>query len=118
MNQADRWALLYAALIIALSSIPGHSMPRVELLSQDKLIHLAEYAIFSILVARAVQGRTAVPGRIFLATFIACTLFGLMDEGYQALIPGRDASLLDWLADTLGVLIGSGAYLKWTFRHA
>ena len=32
-----------------------------------------------------------------------------LDETYQAMVPGRFPSVLDWVADVIGASIGSGA---------
>ncbi len=117
MNRQLLWAGLYAALIVALSSIPGHSFPDVKWLSYDKLIHLGEYAVFSILVYRAAASLR--PETWFLAglVIILAGLFGVFDELYQSLIPGRDASLADWVADQVGAVLGVMSYIWWNQRR-
>lgn len=39
-------------------------------------------------------------------TIIVASLYGAFDELHQMFIPGRNAELLDWLADFLGVCFG------------
>jgi len=109
------WAILYAMLIIGLSSIPGKSLPDLVWFSQDKLIHIAEYTIFSILVSRAMVFRVPTRGQVFLFTFLIAGAFGALDEFYQTLIPGRGSSYRDWVADIVGVGLGSSLYLLWKF---
>ncbi len=112
MTRPAIFALGYAALILGLSSIPGRSLPAVALLSQDKLIHLAEYFGFVVLLARALPG-----SRPILLAVILATLMGALDERYQSLIPGRDSSLADWAADALGAVLG-GAWQSWRAARA
>ena len=115
MKLSVLWAILYAMLIIALSSIPGRSFPDIKWLSQDKLIHIGEYLIFGILVSRAMVLRVTARGRVFLFTLLLAGAFGALDEAYQALVPGRDNSYTDWIADLLGVIAGSSLFLLWRY---
>lgn len=107
------WVILYAVLIIGLSSIPGSSYPDLKWFSHDKLIHLGEYLIFGILVSRVVVFRTAASGQVFLIALLIAGTFGALDETYQILIPGRDNSYGDWVADVAGAALGSSLYLMW-----
>ena len=115
MKRATIWALLYAVLIVCMSSIPGKSLPDLSWLSQDKLIHMAEYTIFGLLASRAMVSRVPTRGQAFLFTFLIAGAFGALDEFYQTLIPGRDSSYGDWVADIVGVALGSSLYLLWKF---
>ncbi len=115
MKLSVLWAILYALLIIGLSSIPGRSFPDIKYLSQDKLIHIGEYLIFGILVSQALVFRVTARGRIFLFTLLLAGTFGALDEAYQALVPGRDNSCADWIADLLGVVSGSLLFLLWKY---
>lgn len=117
MNGAVRWAILYALVIIGLSSIPGKDFPETAWLTHDKWLHLGEYGLFGILVARAVNTRVTASSRIFLITLLVAGLFGILDESYQSIIPGRDSSVSDWIADVIGILLGSRAYLWLKFRR-
>lgn len=109
------WAILYAMLIIGLSSVPGRSFPDIKYLSQDKLIHIGEYLIFGILVGQVIAFRVTARSRIFLFTLLLAGAFGALDEVYQILIPGRDNSYADWIADLLGVIAGSSLFLLWRY---
>ncbi len=109
--------ILYALLIIGLSSIPGKSFPNMKLLTYDKLIHVGEYAIFGALVSRALIIRVTARGRLFLFTLLITGIFAALDESYQILIPGRDDSYGDWAADVGGVLLGSWLYIWWKYTR-
>ena len=82
---------------------------------QDKLIHMGEYTILGLLVSRAMVFRVPARGQVFLFTFLIAGAFGALDEFYQTLIPGRDSSYGDWVADIVGVALGSSLYLLWKF---
>ena len=103
--------LIYAGLILALSSIPGSAMPFGRLLSYDLLLHFAEYAIFGFLLARAVRYWLAEPYQIFLLTLALVAAFAALDEVYQSMIPERISSLEDWLADLVGATLALSVYL-------
>ncbi len=100
-------AVAWAALIVALSSIPQYRLPPPPPFPHfDKLVHAAEYAVAAALLARALRGR-AGPGAVWLLAVAGCALLGAADELYQLLIPGRDSSALDWLADVTGAGLGA-----------
>ena len=112
MTRQAIFALGYAALILGLSSIPGRSLPAIALISQDKLIHIAEYFGFVLILSQALPG-----SRPILFAVILATLMGALDERYQLLIPGRESSLADWFADALGAVLG-GAWQSWRAARA
>ena len=114
MSRLVVWApaLLYAALIFALSSLsrPQDLVPP-ELLSHDKLIHLAEYTVLGGLLARALRAGGRPPVRAFAVALLLGALYGASDELHQAFVPGRDASPLDWASDAGGTALGAAAVL-------
>jgi VanZ family protein len=65
----------------------------------DKVAHVAEYAILTLLVCRAV--RTPTRRALILIAF-SCTIYGIIDELHQHLIPGRFPSIWDAAADAIG----------------
>lgn len=114
---AFRWIffLSYAALVLILSmqsSLPGQS--RIP----DKLEHALEYLLFAVLTARALQkSRTRhLPSDLALA-YIFCVVFAALDEFVQSNIPGRDASLGDWLADISGITVAIILLLKRSYKE-
>jgi len=94
---------LYLALIFVLSSIPGLSAPGT-FIYKDKVAHFLEYAGLGWLVHRAVRATWPAQPRLrrALLALFAIALFGVADEVFQAGTPGRDSSVYDWMADTLG----------------
>ena len=97
-------AIVYAILIIVLSSIPQTGMPRWEILKYDKAIHFLEYAIFAFLtyrsfayLLRSFRLRFAIYSAIFVVS-----LFALIDELYQSRVPGRQSDVYDAMVDILG----------------
>ena len=94
----------YILLIISVSSIPGHSMPRFVLLSWDKLLHVVEYSILGYL---AVNSFRAISKYQVIVIIISCLGFACFDELWQSLIPARFSSGLDLIADGIGITVGT-----------
>jgi VanZ family protein len=99
-------ALLWAALIFTLSSIPRLTPPSVGLHLSDKIYHFIEFAIFSLLLIRALGYRYRPAGwpAAIRWVLVVGILWGALDEFHQLFVAGREASLLDALADAGGVL--------------
>jgi VanZ family protein len=100
-------AILYAAAIFTVSSIPKLYAPPLGVSWDDKIYHLIEYAGFSFLLYRALRfwnwGRKPAV-RLILVVLIGAAV-GALDELHQLYIRGRFAELHDWLADILGVVL-------------
>ncbi len=118
MKIATIMAIMYAILVLALSTIPGSRMPRSNLMSMDKLLHLGEYFILAALTANALRWRIDSRLKLFGITLLVAVVFGAGDELYQTLIPGRVSSPYDWGADAIGAAIGSTVFILWNGRRA
>ena len=96
--------LLYAVIILGLSSIPYLRTPRMRLIAVDKLLHFAEYAVFALLVFRSFshwsKGLSLRSAIVFSVLFV--TVFAFTDELFQSLIPGRFADPYDFAVDLGG----------------
>lgn len=101
----------YAGLIFYLSSQPHpeETLPSFVTLFSDKVLHVVEYAVLGGLCYRAFRwGATASWGALAIPLAVSVTaLYGLSDEIHQSFVPFRDASGLDWLADSIGAILGS-----------
>ncbi len=95
--------IAWSGVILLLTSWPSPSVDfRVE--GADKVVHFSVYAALGALVARVLPvPRTRLS---LLAALAWITVFGLLDEVHQDWIPGREASVFDWAADTLGAAVG------------
>jgi VanZ family protein len=117
LSIALRWILFltYAGMIIYLSmqsSLPGQS--RIP----DKLEHATEYFIFAILTARTLQApKTRHQPKNLVVALIFCMIFAALDEFVQSNIPGRDASLGDWIADISGNTMAILLLLKRSYEE-
>ncbi len=95
--------ILWIIVIISVSSIPHLKAPGPDKIGMDKIYHFAEYFILATFFLKSEYfslNRKKV--KIFTAFIF---IFPFIDELHQHLIPGRQCSVYDALADTLGLLI-------------
>lgn len=99
----------YMILIWVLSSMPANAVVELPDTRIDRFIkeslHLVEFAILYLLLVMALR----TSGRLTRATSIICAVFaisyGLLDEIHQSFVPYRSATIIDFVKDTIGVLI-------------
>lgn len=111
-------SVLYALIVIAVSSWPYIRLPDIGIHWTDKLAHFSQYAILACLVAGgwARQGGWSI-WREQWRPVLFLILFAAIDEIHQIWIPRRAASVSDWVADSLGILVGFGLGLLLWFRR-
>lgn len=84
----------------------------------DSLLHASEFFLLAVLVVRALNGGLLLPmiPRCYLWAFVLAAHYALLDELHQALVPGRASSVLDLLADLVGIdLALAGVYVLQRF---
>jgi VanZ family protein len=113
------WApvALYAGTIFFLSaqSHPEEQLPSFLLEGvSDKVLHAVEYGILSLLCYRAFRWAAgpAVARQAVVLAIVTASVYGLTDEVHQLFVPFRESSWQDWLADTIGAVIGA---MSWRF---
>jgi VanZ family protein len=110
-------ALGWAAVLFALSelrSLPGPLTPLAGI--NDKVAHLV---LYTLLGAALAWGRLRSPNPPRHALLLALGIvYGALDEWHQAFVPGRTPSVLDWVADTVGVIVGYTLVLAFAHRTA
>ena len=94
----------YAALLAFASLQPGSG---VSIGHYDKLGHFLAYAIFAFLAWGISRS-----GQYFTYLCCAIVIYGALMEFGQSLVPGRDMSALDFLANTMGVIVGAVLCMK------
>ena len=96
--------LAYLGIIFYFSSIPEicliESIPQFIL--KDKLLHILEYLILSILFYRTLNQYQNLKHYSFILAVTFSALYGLTDEFHQLFVPGRIFSVLDLFADLVG----------------
>ncbi|MDW7711749.1 MAG: VanZ family protein [Deferrisomatales bacterium] len=97
-------ALAYMGAIFALSHTSHPPIPAFFHGWSDKALHAVQYAPLAFLWGAAFRGS---PGRRALLGWVVAGVFGLTDELHQGFVPGRHASVLDWIADLAGAAAGA-----------
>ena len=99
--------ILYWLLILTLTSLPGVDVPDIHL--NDKIEHLMAYGGLGFLLnlSLRIQNKfTLVKKYPAWFAILIVSAYGALDELHQLFIPGRSCDILDWTADTIGVIIG------------
>lgn len=71
----------------------------------DKLAHFVAFAVLALLMCAAsfnLHGRLTIP--LLSVPLLVTALAGLIEEGYQMSVPGRQGSLSDFVADLTGTV--------------
>ena len=74
----------------------------------DKIEHFGAYGLLSVFLylnlyfQKKFELLKKFPGTF---TLLIASLYGLLDELHQLLVPGRSADVLDWLADVSGSVL-------------
>lgn len=109
-------AILYGALIVAVSSIPQLRTPDIGVEFSDKVLHACEYAVFGWLFYRSFS-RARFSGNGFkplVLTLVFLLVFAAGDEYHQNFVRGRSMDIFDFLADILG---GALVVILLKYRH-
>jgi VanZ family protein len=115
----SKWLpLAWAAVMLALSGIPGNYIPRVvsfrEWLGPDKFVHLAMFGILALLLLAGPAQQYLERFNRFLVGIIVLalgTIFGFILEALQRYVfVGRNGNPYDLAADILGLLVGIAAF--------
>lgn len=114
--------ILWCGVIFWVSSMPHMSLsdqPLVDFILR-KSAHVAEYAILSLLMYRAIEQNEWKHWRWRLAivVLVASWVFAASDEIHQTLVPTRHGTITDWLIDGSGVALGLAiaVWLVWWRR--
>ena len=92
--------IIFCLVITLGSSIPGTSIPELDIFGIDKLLHVLEYFILGYLLVNSVSDKTQYP--VYLS-FVLGIFFALIDETYQLTVIGRSSSSFDVIADAIGL---------------
>lgn len=110
-------ALLWAALIMVVSSIPDLSTKSIRIGYIDKIAHFGEYSVLGFLTAYAIGGFHRSAWRIFGISSLLSALYGIFDELHQLFVPGRTTEIWDMAADILGAVLASALYVRFGRRE-
>ncbi|GAP62282.1 hypothetical protein ARMA_0705 [Ardenticatena maritima] len=107
MNRVRTWGpvLAWMGVIFYLSSqssVPVHAPGWLDAVD-DYVAHVLVYAVLGWLTFRAWRAEGLTFQQAAWATFLLCVAYGVSDEWHQSFVPNRTPSVLDLLADALGV---------------
>ncbi len=107
--------IIYALMIFITSSIPGHSLPKLKIISFDKLMHCCIYFGLGILLFKANNEQLNISKKyIFLLTLLIGLGYGISDEIHQLFVQNRSSTIYDVIADFVGIIIGASCILKFS----
>lgn len=101
-------ALLWMGGIFYLSSrstLPGLSNPFWNTLLK-KGGHATAYALLALLYRRALRPALQSNAQLYGTAWLLTALYAVTDEIHQGFVPGRHATLTDWLIDGAGAALG------------
>lgn len=103
-------SIVVALSIFMLSSRSKLPLPdSVVFPGMDKVLHALAFGCFAFAFSYWL-GSVLWKTKPFLCILIVCVAaacYGASDEIHQMFVPGRDASVYDWIADCTGALIAS-----------
>ena len=102
-----RWLppLVWAGVILLGTSLPQEAVP-IQTSRIDKILHFGIYTVFAFLLTRQISVGFRLWQSVVLAIAFAMA-FGAFDEWHQQLIPGRSTEFADWVADSIGAVVGA-----------
>ncbi|MDR0524936.1 MAG: VanZ family protein [Spirochaetaceae bacterium] len=79
------------------------------ILGFDKVQHLLAYLVLTLAFGGWTSRKSWKTRTLLTALGVmgAASVYGAVDEAHQFFVPGRDCNVWDWLADTLGGVVGS-----------
>jgi VanZ family protein len=94
-------------LIFIASSIPGTSLPPLDIWSADKWIHSGVFGVLAFFSFQAFRHYGQFKNKTLTWTMACslalCLVYGISDETHQMVVPNRDASAFDFMADAIGI---------------
>jgi VanZ family protein len=80
------------------------------ILGFDKVQHLLAYAVFAVAAGLWISLKQwkKTPFKCMVWIVIIVAAYGISDEVHQSFVPGRDCNVWDWVADTIGAILGAG----------
>ena len=120
MKKRTLWHIAWIAWSVFLAIgmlLPSDQIPESALLSDDKIVHLGVFMVYSFIISKAfasVQTRKTRPIKVVQNALTISIAGGIALESLQQFIPGRMADVYDLLANTLGAVLGAVVFI--TFK--
>ncbi len=98
--------VLWSSVIFMFSSLPTNRTSQIYW--QDfivkKTAHIVEYAIFTLLLYRALMESGIEKKKAGIYSIFLAILYGASDEFHQSFTPGREPTVRDVIFDTIGAV--------------
>jgi len=106
-------APLIAGTLWFLSSQSTLPQPPGPLLGWDKFQHFLAYGTLSFAIGLWISPSfwRSRPLRAVMLTSLIGSAYGAIDEIHQYFVPGRNSDILDWVANTIGSILGALAIM-------
>ena len=109
--------ILCGIFILFLTGLPGSVFPRVKpVIGMDKMVHILMYATFAFLCIWGYRKQFVSNGKAYqkkallLTALIGIGYGGLTELMQEFLVPTRTGDWFDFLADSMGTLIGVSVF--------
>jgi glycopeptide antibiotics resistance protein len=105
------WGILWALIILVACATPGEQLPPSPFLDFDKLVHLAIFGVFQLLLLRGFLRQQNFP--ILQKNYVIISLmmsvgYGLLMEVLQGYVfRNRSFDVFDAAANTLGIILST-----------
>lgn len=109
----------WALTIFIQSSFPAVSLPEVEYISVDKVIHMGIFGLLTVLCYISLihlQKENYFTESPLKWSAIFGILYGASDEIHQYFVPNRSAEVQDWAADVIGVILAV-LFIQYFLKH-
>jgi VanZ family protein len=112
------WHFIMLAIFIQ-SSTGKINIPDFGIDWFDKVLHFIAFGLLGLLTAHGLKhaGNRFLQKNYLWSSLLICIIFGATDEIHQLYIPGRYASIYDWIADILGILLFVSIYRLWQRKY-
>jgi len=96
--------LFMALLIFTFSSIPSLKPPNLGFSFEDKMAHFLEFGTFGFFLQRSFNYLFVNNSKVYSFVFLIGSAYGALDEIHQLFVSGREATVGDFIADTIGII--------------
>lgn len=100
--------IAWLLVIFIQSSFSALTLPPVEIISIDKVVHMGVFGLLMFLCYISIvhlQKQNIFSEKPLMWSAIFCIVYGASDEFHQMFVLNRSAEVQDWVADVLGVII-------------
>jgi VanZ family protein len=97
---------------MAVTFVVSHqSVVAIPFGAPDYAAHAVNYGVLAALLVWALAGGefAKVKAPLIVPAVVLAVFYGVSDEFHQSFVPGRDASVLDIIADAIGAVAGACA---------